>query len=106
MVWIEIINQINRNEILKEEMIENISCDFLETDGANLGFYAHVKGNKYLICSLKIYDSVSENMSTEEFIELYNNEGKTNLKKIVRFISEAKRENNDQILNLNKKFSP
>ena len=104
MVWIEIIKG---EGIIKDDMIENI--DWVDPLFANdtFDFYAHVKGNKYLICTVDILNSMPsnvENMTTDEYSISLSNAPRNIVKKLVQLISEAKKEDNDQVLNLNEKF--
>jgi hypothetical protein len=45
-----------------------------------------------------------ENMTTDEYSISLSNAPRNIVKKLVQLISEAKKEDNDQVLNLNEKF--
>jgi hypothetical protein len=107
MVWIQIIKE---DEIVKDDLIEKISWEEKSNENASLiGFFAHVMGKKYLICYLDLLDFIPEHSchcSTEEFSKIYDETKEMLLKKVIQCISNAKREDNDQIINVNMKLLP
>jgi hypothetical protein len=105
MVWIEV--QECANEIINEEMIQSIYLEYPDPEDLNTDFifYARINDKKWVIYSAYIPDDIKNYDSDIDIRESYISElGDELYKKLMFFISEAKKKNNCQILSLSEKF--
>ena len=104
MVWIKIITG---DGILNEQMIERISWEEPPRQSKTLDFFAHGNGDRFLIYSLEIPSlnaRIARDELEEEDFDLIDQLTESIINKMMFYISEAKNENYDQIINFRDKF--